>query len=211
MGQALFSDEPGNSTEGRSYPAFLLLRGRKVLVVGAGPVAAAKLGGLRAAGALTTVVAPEISPAMRDAEDAPGATVTFVERPFDPADLEGVWYVVAAAPPDVNRAVVSAAEARCLFVNAVDDVAAATAHAGGVVRRGDVTVAISTGGGAPALAGLLREAIDAVIPHDVARWAIEARALRPRWRAEQVPMSARRPRLLEALNALYAERARETA
>ena len=66
--------------------------------------------------------------------------------------------MVAAAPADVNQAVLAAADARHLWVNAVDDPPNATAYLGGVVRRSDVTVAISTGGRAPALAGLLREA-----------------------------------------------------
>jgi uroporphyrin-III C-methyltransferase/precorrin-2 dehydrogenase/sirohydrochlorin ferrochelatase len=103
----------------------------------------------------------------------------------------------------VNREVAAAAEARHLFVNAVDDPAAASAYAGGVVRRGSITVAISTGGGAPALAGLLREALDAVLPEDLERWLTTARELRPGWRAEGVPMEGRRPLLLEALNRLY--------
>ena len=98
-----------------------------------------------------TVVAPEINPAM----EKPG--VTLHRRQFEPADLDGMWWVVAAAPPDVNRDVQAAAETRRLFVNAVDDPAHATAYLGGVVRRDDVTIAISTGGRAPALAGLLRE------------------------------------------------------
>ncbi len=68
---------------------------------------------------------------------------------------------MAAAPPEVNRQVVVAAEARRVFVNAVDDPPNATAYLGGVVRRYGVIVAISTGGRAPALAGLMREALDA--------------------------------------------------
>jgi uroporphyrin-III C-methyltransferase/precorrin-2 dehydrogenase/sirohydrochlorin ferrochelatase len=185
-----------------------------VVVVGAGPVAASKLEGLLAAGARVTVVAPAISADLRTvaeravaerASAGPGAAppVRIVERAFEPADLDGAFYVVAAAPPPVNREVAAAAEARCLFVNAVDDLAAASAYLGGVVRRGEVTFAISTGGDAPALAGLLREGLDALLPADLGRWLDEARALRPAWRAEQVPMAARRPRLLEALNRLY--------
>jgi siroheme synthase (precorrin-2 oxidase/ferrochelatase) len=70
-----------------------------------------------------------------------------------------------------------------------------------------VTIAVSSGGEAPALAGLLREALEAVLPEDLDRWLDEARAQRTKWRAEGVPMGARRPLLLEALNRLYAERA----
>ena len=88
--------------------------------------------------------------------------VTLLQRPFQESDLDGAWWVVAAAPPEINRQVGVAAEARRLFVNAVDDPHNATAYLGGVVRRDDVTIAISTGGRAPALAGLLREALDHV-------------------------------------------------
>ena len=94
-----------------------------------------------------TVVAPDIAPAVER------EGVTLHRRSFRPDDLDGVWWVVAAAPPEVNREVQAAAEARQLFVNAVDDPAHATAYLGSIVRRDDVTVAISTGGRAPALAG----------------------------------------------------------
>jgi uroporphyrin-III C-methyltransferase/precorrin-2 dehydrogenase/sirohydrochlorin ferrochelatase len=193
------TDEPQNSPP--LYPSFLKLAGRKVVLVGGGRVAAGKYAGLRAAQAHVTVVAPAIDPALRQPE------ATLLERPFEPADLDGAWFVVAAATPPVNLAVAAAAEERRIFVNAVDDVAAASAYGCGVVRRGPVTVAISTGGEAPALAGLLREGIDAVLPADLEAWLDRSRALRPIWRAEGVPMEARRPLLLDALNRLYEERA----
>jgi siroheme synthase-like protein len=69
-----------------------------------------------------------------------------------------------------------------------------------------VTIAISTDGAAPALAGLLREGIDALLPADLETWTTRARELRGSWRARQVPMEARRPELLDALNALYDRR-----
>jgi uroporphyrin-III C-methyltransferase/precorrin-2 dehydrogenase/sirohydrochlorin ferrochelatase len=132
--------------------------------------------------------------------------VVLLRRPFDPADLEGRWFVVAAAPPAVNRQVAFAAEARRIFVNAADDVEAASAYLGGVVRRGGVTFAISTGGRAPALAALLREALQSLLPRDIGDWMATAERLRTRWRAESIPMGARRPLLLRALEELYAAR-----
>ena len=182
----------------RLYPAFLKLDGLHVVVVGGGPVAASKLEGLLAAGARVTVVAPEIVDAIRAQQ------VTLVERAFVPADLDGARWVVAAAPPEVNREVASAAAARGLFVNAVDDMAAATAYLGGVVQRGEVEVAISTRGVAPALAGLLREAIDALLPVELDAWIDVARAARLDWKRDGVPMAERRPLLLRALERLYA-------
>jgi uroporphyrin-III C-methyltransferase/precorrin-2 dehydrogenase/sirohydrochlorin ferrochelatase len=99
--------------------------------------------------------------------------------------------------------VANAAEARRVFVNAVDDPANATAFLSGVVRRDGVTVAISTSGNAPGLTSLLREALDAMLPSDLARWMREAREQRAAWRREDVPMADRKPLLLEALNGLY--------
>ena len=181
------------------YPAFLKLRDRRVVVVGAGPVAASKLRGLLDAGADVTVVAPEW------VDEVAAAGVTRVEREFRPADLDGAWLVVAAATPAVNHEVARAAEARCVFVNAVDDPPNASLYLGGVVRRAGVTVAVSTDGRAPALAGLLREGLDAVLPAgELERWLSEAARMRERWRAEQVPMKERRPELLAALIRLYA-------
>jgi siroheme synthase-like protein len=179
------------------FPSFLRLRGRSVVLVGGGRVAMAKHASLAAAGARITVVAPVVDASLRQ----PGTIV--IERAFQPGDLDGAWFVVAAAPGPVNQQVAAAAEERRIFVNAVDDLAAASAYAGGVVRRGPITVAISTGGGAPALAGLLREALDAVLPVDLAAWLNTARDLRPGWRAQGVPMEGRRPLLLAALNRLY--------
>jgi uroporphyrin-III C-methyltransferase/precorrin-2 dehydrogenase/sirohydrochlorin ferrochelatase len=183
------------------FPLFLKLTGRKVLVVGGGPVAAGKLTALLDCGAEVTVVAPEVGAAIA----ASGARV--LRRGFAPEDLEGAWLVVAAAPPEVNAAVAAAAAERHVFVNAVDDAARASAYTGGVLRRGGVTLAVSTEGRAPALAGLLREALEAVLPEEIEEWVRAAQSLRTAQRAGKVPMGDRRPRLLEALNELYAARA----
>ena len=96
-----------------------------------------------------------------------------------------------------------AAEVRGIFVNAVDDTDSASAYLGGVVRKAGVTVAVSTDGRAPALAGLLREALDAVLPDDLDQWVEAALRLRSRWRADGVPMQERRPQLLRALQEIY--------
>jgi siroheme synthase-like protein len=171
-----------------------------VVVVGGGPVAAGKIGGLLDAGAIVTVVAPRFVPEV--ARDG----VEIVAREFRPSDLDDARFAIAAATPAVNREVAIAARARNLFVNAVDDVASATAYLGGVVRRGEVTVAISTGGAAPALAGLLREALDAILPEDLDAWVALGRRLRAEWKRDRTPMERRRPALLQRLVDLYAEK-----
>ncbi len=180
-------------------PVFLKLRDRQVLLVGGGPVASAKLDTLVRTGARIAVVAPEV----RDDIGRPGVEIR--RRPFEPGDLDGVWFAVAAATPAVNRQVEAAAEGRRIFVNAADDPLAATAFLGAVVRRADLAVAISTGGRSPALAGLVREAIEALLPDEAeaGAWLAAAEALRARWRASGVPMSERRPLLLRTLNEIY--------
>jgi uroporphyrin-III C-methyltransferase / precorrin-2 dehydrogenase / sirohydrochlorin ferrochelatase len=187
------------------FPVFLRLTGRPVLVVGGGTVAASKLEGLRRAGASVTVIAPSIAPDIA----ASGARVE--RRRFRPSDLDGQWFVVSAAPRAVNRAVMRAAASRRLFVNAVDDPEHASAYLGGVVHRDGVTVAISTHGLAPALAGLLREGLDAMLPADLGRWMTQARWLRRRQRRAGVPMTERRPQLLDALTRLYRSRLRRAS
>jgi uroporphyrin-III C-methyltransferase / precorrin-2 dehydrogenase / sirohydrochlorin ferrochelatase len=183
------------------YPVFLKLEGLPVVLVGGGQVAASKLDGLLAVGARVTVIAPDVLDTIRDRATVAGVNV--IEQPFQPAHLAGARWVVAAAPPEVNRDVAAAAAARGLFVNAVDDPAAATAFLGGVIRRGPVEIAISTGGLAPALAGLLREALDAILPGDLERWADVATQIRSEWKRDRVPMPERRPLLLRALDRLY--------
>jgi uroporphyrin-III C-methyltransferase/precorrin-2 dehydrogenase/sirohydrochlorin ferrochelatase len=180
------------------FPAFLKLDGRRVVIVGGGPVAASKIAALQSAGADIVVVAPEVCAQIE------AAGVSVLRKPFEPADLDGAWFVVAAAPPGVNRRVAAEGERLRVFVNAVDDPANASVYLGGVVRRGGVTLGISTEGAAPALAGLLREALDVMLPADLETWSARAREMRQSWRARGVPMEGRRPELLEALNALYA-------
>lgn len=181
-------------------PVFLRFDHRRVVVVGGGQVAASKIPALLAAGADVTVIAPQISGAIDRSR------VTAITAEFQPSDLDGAWFVTAAATPEVNRAVRDAADERSVFVNAVDDPANATAYLGGTINRGGVTVAFSTAGQAPALAGLLREAFDELMPPDIGAWAERAVALSRDQRAHGVPMLRRRPQLLDALNRLYAPR-----
>jgi siroheme synthase-like protein len=163
-------------------PLFLKLEGRRVVLVGAGPVAAGKLDALVRAGADVRIIDPAV---------------------FQPSDLDEAWLVVSAAEAEINRKVAAAAEVRQIFVNAVDDPPHASAYLGGVIRRSGVTIAISTSGEAPALAGILREGIDALLPPDLDRWTQSARDIRAVWKADGTPMAERRPQLIDALKALY--------
>ena len=184
------------------FPIALKLEGRLVLVVGSGPVAETKAKSLLEAGARIRLVAPDAG------FDWTHPSLELRRRSFRPQDLEDCWLAVSAATPEVHREVAEQAQTRRTFVIAVDDPSNGTAHGAAVLRRGGLTLGISTDGAAPALSGLVREALEALIPIEIDEWLHTARRHRNRWRREGVPMAERRPLLLRALNALYDERSR---
>jgi siroheme synthase-like protein len=184
-------EEPG------SFPLFLRLRGRRVLLVGGGSVALEKARALRLAGASVHVVAPEVHADLVHVADAIDA------RAFTATDLDDAWLAVATATPTVNRIVKLAADERRVFVVAVDDVDSCSAIGAAQLRRGGLTLAISSDGRAPALVALLRRALERVIPDDVHQWVLLAERSRSAWKSAEVPIAERRPLLLRALNALY--------
>jgi len=181
----------------RAFPLFLRLAGRRVLVVGGGRVALDKARALQLAGARVRVVAPEVHEGISEVAEV-------VEtRAFTDADVGDAWLVVAAATPEVNRAVRRVADEKRVFVVAVDDVESCSAIGAAELRRGGLTVAISSDGRAPALVALLRRALERIIPEDVARWVEVAETSREAWKAAKIPFADRRPLLLRALDALY--------
>ncbi|MGI8807614.1 MAG: precorrin-2 dehydrogenase/sirohydrochlorin ferrochelatase family protein [Acidimicrobiales bacterium] len=134
------------------YPVNLVLDGRPCLVVGGGHIALRKVEGLLACGAQVRVVAPRVTAELRSL-----AQVVFDERPWQPDDIDGVWLVIAATDdPAVNRAVYDAGQRAGIWVNGADDPANCSFTLPSVVRRGDLQIAISTGGRSPALASWLR-------------------------------------------------------
>lgn len=187
------------------FPSFLDLVGRRVVVVGGGNVAALKVPRLLEAGAHVVVVAPRVVPAI---EREP---VEILLRRFAPTDLDGAWFVVSAATPRINAQVAREGARRGIFVNAVDDPRHATAFAGSTFRRGPVTVSVSTGGEAPALARVLREALERLVGRNAHDWAALAASLRSDWRRDQVLMERRRDALLATLAELHREATRPEA
>ena len=137
------------------FPVFLDLCHRPVLVVGGGTVAEAKVHQLLDAHAEVTVVAPTLGD--RLTEWHAGGLLRWLPRRFRPDDVAGAFIVVAATDlTAVNREVWTAAEARSIPVNAADDPEHCSFILPATHRQGDLTVAISTAGKAPALAVRLR-------------------------------------------------------
>jgi precorrin-2 dehydrogenase/sirohydrochlorin ferrochelatase len=140
----------------RPYPVNLLLDGRKCLVVGGGVVAAHKAQGLVDCGGSVHVVAPQVSEAIRA-----DVRLTWEERPYRSADLDGCWLVIAATDrADVNRAVYLDGEAAGVWVNGADDPQHCSFTLPSVVRRGDLMLTVSTGGRSPAVATWIRRRLE---------------------------------------------------
>lgn len=144
------------------YPVVLQLAGRPVLVVGGGRVARGKLDGLLEAGAAVTVVAPEPDPAIE--ELAAEGRVALERRPYRRGEAAGYRLVLTATgDPAVDQAVFDDAEAAGVWVNSADDPARCSFTLPARLRRGDLLVAVATGGRSPALASWLRDELAAVV------------------------------------------------
>lgn len=137
------------------YPLCLNLKNRNVLVVGAGAVAERKIDSLLEAGASVKVVSTEVSRRIRQLGSK--GVVQIRTRPFYPEDLDGMWLVIAATDDaDVQKAVYRQATERRIFCNVADQPDLCSFIVPSQVRRGDLCIAISTGGKSPALAKRLR-------------------------------------------------------
>jgi uroporphyrin-III C-methyltransferase/precorrin-2 dehydrogenase/sirohydrochlorin ferrochelatase len=172
-------------------PIFLKLDGRNVLLVGAGHVALDKIRSLLPTGAKLRVVAPAALPEIeRMAEEG---RVEWVQREFEPADVEGFWLVIAATSlPNVNAEVHRAAEERGILSNSVDDIPNCDFFFASIVSRGSLQIAISTGGESPAFAQRLRREIDEQLPYEVGPWLEKLGQVRREILATHSPGEARK-------------------
>ncbi len=161
------------------YPIFLKLESVPCLVVGGGSVAARKVRGLLPSGARVTVVSPEASEELSAL--AREGRIEWRRRAFAPGDLEGFRLVIAATNrPEVNARVYEEALARGVLVNTVDDPQHSSFFVPSVVRRGLLTLAISTSGAVPYLARRLREHLEGRLYPELAREVEEMREVRAR-------------------------------
>ncbi len=171
------------------YPLFLKLEARTCVVVGAGTVGAGKIQGLLDAGARVRVVAPRAAEQVRRWSEQ--GAVEWMQRVFAPSDLDGAALVIcAASDAKVNAAVFQHARARGVLCNVVDAPELCDFYAPAVVQRGDLQIAIGTGGHSPALAQRLRKELESRFGAEWAPWVarlgrIRTRLFRRRMDAEQ--------------------------
>ena len=149
------------------YPIFLNLAGRRCLVVGGGPVAERKVEGLVRAGADVTVVSPALTPALERL--AQEKKIVHEKRNYHSGDLSGYQLVFSATDnSDLNRAICAEARERGIWINTADDPAHCDFILPSVLRRGELAVAVATGGASPALSRAIREELEGYFTEDYA-------------------------------------------
>lgn len=178
------------------FPIFLKLEGRRCLVIGAGQVAEGKIRGLLDAGASVQVVAPKA--VLQIQKWAWEGAISWKPRTFEPKDLDQVSIVVAAtSSSEVNGQIFQEARLRNVLCNSVDDPENCDFYYPAVVKRGDLQIAISTGGRSPALAQRLRQELEQQFGPEYEAWVEELGEARERLTAGPLDAEARRKLLHE--------------
>ena len=159
------------------YPVYIQMREQPCIVVGGGKVAEAKVDGLLAAEAKVKVISPDLTLHLQSL--ANHNTITSISRVYEPGDLYGAFLVICATDQaEINHQVWQEATANRQLVNVVDDTPRCNFIAPSIMRRGDLTVAISTSGRAPALAVRLKERLQREIGPEYERFLDLAGELR---------------------------------
>ncbi len=173
---------------------FLKLDGRLCLVVGAGNVGEPKIESLLASGARVRVVAPKATPRVR--EWARDGRIEWHVREYAPSDFAGVFLVIAATNSSpLHGDIYAEAQSRGVLCNCVDEPERCDFYFPAVVRRGDLQIAISTGGLSPALAQRLRMDLEQKYGPEWEEWV--AQLGRSRDELKDIPMPPeQRKRLL---------------
>ncbi|MBI3780492.1 MAG: bifunctional precorrin-2 dehydrogenase/sirohydrochlorin ferrochelatase [candidate division NC10 bacterium] len=145
----------------RHYPIMVDLLGRRCLVVGGGPVAERKVLALVERGAEIVVVSPSLSPGLEDLKRQ--GRIVHRARPYKPGDLPGSFLVFGATDdPEVNGRLADEAKAAGVLANLADSPSLSTFLVPAVLTRGNLVIAISTGGDSPRLARKIREDLESV-------------------------------------------------
>ena len=138
------------------YPVFIDVQDRTCVVIGGGNIGEEKVHKLLECGAKVVVISPEVNEGVSKLVD--GDRVEWIRRQYEPGDLAEAFIAIAATDDNsVNRLVAKEAEGRNVLLNVVDVTHLCTFIAPSVARRGEVTIATSTGGASPALARKFRE------------------------------------------------------
>ncbi len=141
------------------YPVFLNVKGKKCVVVGGGQVALRKVRVMLEHGADVEVISPDLCPEL--AELAASGAIRALGRDYQAGDLKNAFVAIAATDhSEINRRVVAEARRKSVLVNVVDDAEISDFIVPSYLRRGEITIAVSTGGTSPALARKIRSRLE---------------------------------------------------
>jgi precorrin-2 dehydrogenase/sirohydrochlorin ferrochelatase len=146
------------------YPMMLDVRGRPAVVVGGDRVAAEKAAALRASGAHVTVIAPDFCDELQ--EQGRQGQITLRQKAYEPGDLAGAFVIIAAtSDPQLVEAIWAETREGGQLVNIVDVPARCSFIMPSILRRGQLTIAVSTEGASPSLAKRIRQRLEEYFPH----------------------------------------------
>jgi len=153
------------------HPVYLALEGRRVLIVGGGAIAIEKLNSLLASGANITVVAPEVADEINQWNEA--GSLTWIEREFEPTDIDEAFVVIAATDdPELNAWIYALGDEQLKLTNSVDDPDHCNFIMAAIAKSGPMQVAISSAGCSPALAQRIRNRIEReILTEDIGQLA----------------------------------------
>lgn len=163
----------------RLYPVFLNIAHRSVVVIGGGEVALRKIRDLLKAGAQISAISPEFHQDILKLSEEQGKNLKLIKREYREGDLmDAILAFSTTDDPEINRRVFGEAEEKNIFINSADD----PPHCSFIVpswnQRGDLLLALSTGGASPAMSARLRRELEAHIPDNIERILVVLREAR---------------------------------
>jgi siroheme synthase-like protein len=171
------------------FPIVLEMTGRRCLVIGGGVVAERKIAGLLGVGAAVTVISPKVTEAI--SHWSKNNSIQLEGRCYRIGDLAGYQLVfVATDDADVNDRVYQESKSCGVWVNAADDPDFCDFILPAVIRRGDLTVAVSTGGASPAATRAIREELDGYFTAEYAHLVQVAAEVRQELREKSFSVGA---------------------
>ncbi len=170
------------------YPLFLKIAGKRCLVVGGGQVALRKVAALLDYGASVQVISPDLCPELNRLVET--GEIAVQRKLYQPGDLKGAFIVIAATDDhNINLAVVKETNRTGVLVNVVDDPGNSDFIVPSCLRRGDVTVAISTSGRSPALARKIRSRLEKDLEKEYAALALLVDEVRVEVKSQGIKIS----------------------
>lgn len=150
------------------YPVFLNIEDQPVVVIGGGEVALRKINDLLPAKAIIKIIAPEIHPEIESLSSEYKNRITLLKREYQTGDIDGAILIFSATDSaEVNNAVFKESAQKGILINSADDPVNSSFYVPSHIRKGDLHIAVSTGGASPAMAASLRRKIQEQMPDNI--------------------------------------------